>query len=150
MHQPMNTITFKMNGQTLLHDVPEYVKNISQFKNSILRDYPEYNYGNLLVCYLRQGHDIMPYDDDLINFNRIYYVIIKPIVCNEHSHSNNNSDSNNNSLIINFDNSDSEDDSEDDEDDSEDDEDDSEDEDDTDEEMPELIDELDDDMPEVY
>jgi len=145
MHQPMNTITFKMNGQTLLHDVPEYVKNIAQFKNSILRDYPEYNYGNLLVCYLRQGHDIMPYDDDLINFNRIYYVIIKPIVCNEHSHSNNNSnnnsDSNNNSLIINFDDSDSEDD----EDDSED-----EDEDDTDEEMPELIDESEDDIPEVY
>ena len=92
-----------MNGNTLLHEVPEYVKTISQFKNSLLAEYIQYNYANLLVCYMKQGHDVMPYDDELINFNRIYYVIIKPIVCNEHSHSH----SNNNPLIINFDDSDS-------------------------------------------
>ena len=127
-----------MNGNTLLHEVPEYVKTISQFKNSLLAEYIQYNYANLLVCYMKQGHDVMPYDDELINFNRIYYVIIKPIVCNEHSHSH----SNNNPLIINFDDSDSDSgsDSESEYDiDNNDKDDEDEDEDETDDEIPELV-----------
>lgn len=130
-----------MNGNTLLHEVPEYVKTISQFKNSLLAEYIQYNYANLLVCYMKQGHDVMPYDDELINFNRIYYVIIKPIVCNEHSHS--YSHSNNNPLIINFDDSDSDSDSESeydtDNNDTDNNDKDDEDEDETDDEMPELV-----------
>ena len=123
-----------MNGNTLLHEVPEYVKTISQFKNSLLAEYIQYNYANLLVCYMKQGHDVMPYDDELINFNRIYYVIIKPIVCNEHSHSH----SNNNPLIINFDDSDSDSDLES-ESDTDNNDNDDEDEDETDDEMRELV-----------
>ena len=53
----------------------------------------------MLVCYIKHGQDIIPNDDDLIDFEAMYYVIIKP-VCNEHS--------NNNSFIINFDDSESE------------------------------------------
>ena len=127
-----------MNGNTLLHEVPEYVKTISQFKNSLLAEYIQYNYANLLVCYMKQGLDVMPHDDELINFNRIYYVIIKPIVCNEHSHSH----SNNNPLIINFDDSDSDSgsDSESEYDiDNNDKDDEDEDEDETDDEIPELV-----------
>lgn len=94
----------------MLLDVPEYVETISQFKNNLLAEYPQYNYANLLICYLKRGQDIMAYDDELINFDIMYYVIIKPIVCNEHSHSYSHSHSNNNnSLIINFDDSESED-----------------------------------------
>lgn len=111
----MNTVSFKMNGRSLLQDVPDYVETISQFKNNILRDFPKYKYQNLIVCYIKQGHHIVSSDEDFINFNRIYYVIIKPIVCNDHSYFHSTSDfNNNNSMTINFDDSEDDSDAEDD------------------------------------
>jgi len=114
-----------MHGQTLIQDVPTYVQTIAQFKNNLITDNSPYNYGNLLVCYLRCGNVVESEDDDeLINFDRTYYVIIKPIECDEHLPDNNNHQSQ--SLILNFDD-DSESESEDEEDEEDEDEEDEED-----------------------
>ena len=95
--QSDNTITYRMGGQTLLLDVPGHVNTIQQFKNNLLRIYKNYSYDNLLVCYIRQGIDYVPYDDTLIDFNQTYYVIRRPIECDSHV------DPNNVRLVINFD-----------------------------------------------
>ena len=108
MSQTFNVITFKMNGQTFHHELPAYVETIAQFKNNLITDETPYNFSNLLVCYLHQGHDVVPYDDELINFDLKYYVIIRPIECDEHLPDNNNYQSH--PLILNFDDSDDSDD----------------------------------------
>ena len=95
--QSDNTITYKMGGRTLLLDVPGHVNTIRQFKNNLLGLYKNYSYNNLLVCYIKGGIDYVPYDDTLIDFNQIYYVIRRPIECEVHN------DPNNVPLILNFD-----------------------------------------------